>query len=59
MTMDEMRVSAEGIDGQTNVYYDGKEVVIPDAWRKLERQNWKKDVIAAKEPRAFISSQVE
>ena len=45
--MDEMRVSAEDIDGQTNVYYDGKEVIIPDAWRKLERQNWPKNVMAA------------
>ena len=47
VTMDEMRVSAEGIDGQTNFYYDGEEVVIPDVWRKLERQNWPKDVMAA------------
>ena len=43
----EMRVSTEDVDGQTNFCYDGKEVVIPDAWRKLERQNWPKDVMAA------------
>ena len=41
--MDEMKVSTEDIDGQRNFCYDGKEVIIPDAWRKPERQNWPKD----------------
>ncbi len=45
--MDEIRVGTEDIGCQTNFYYDGKEVVIPDAWRKLERQNWPKDLMVA------------
>ena len=45
--MDEMRGSTEVIDDQTNFHYDDKEAVIPDAWRKSERQNWPKDVMAA------------
>ena len=47
VTVNEMRVSTEDIDGQKYFYFDGKKVVIPYAWRKLERQNWPKDVMTA------------
>ena len=46
MTFKKLDILLE-LNGQTNFYYDGKEVVRPDAWRKLERQNWPKDMMTA------------
>ena len=45
--MDEMNISTEHIDGLTNFYYEGKEVIIPEEWKKSTGQNWPKNVMAA------------
>ena len=40
-------INTEDIDGLTNYYYKRQNVVIPDEWKILQRQNWPKKVMAA------------
>ena len=42
VSMDEMNISTDDIDGLTNFYYKEKDVVVPDEWKILPRQNWPK-----------------
>ena len=38
-TMDEMQISTDDINGQTDFYYKKQGVVVPESWRKLPRKN--------------------
>ena len=40
-------MSTDDIDGLTNFSYKEKDVVVPDEWKILPRQNWPKRVMAA------------
>ena len=46
-TMDEMMISTDDVKGKKNFYYKNHEVVIPESWRCLPRQNWPKQIMLA------------
>lgn len=46
-TMDEAMVPSNEIRGVTKFYYKKEGVVVPDAWKKLPRTNWPKNVMVA------------
>ena len=44
-TMDEMLISTDDINGQTDFYYKQQGVVVPESWRKLPKKNWPKQIM--------------
>ena len=38
--MDEMMILTSDLQGQTNFYYKGRRVIVPESMRKMPRKNW-------------------
>ena len=45
-TMDEMLISTDDINSQTDFYYKQQGVVVPESWRKLPKKNWPKPIMS-------------
>ena len=45
--MDEMLISTDDVNDQTDFYYNQQGVVVPESWRKLPKKNWPKQIMVA------------
>ena len=46
-TMDETMIQTSDMRGQSNFYYNGNRVVVPESMRKIPRKNWPQRVMVA------------
>ena len=46
-TVDEMMIRTSDLCGQSNFYYKGNRVVVPESMRKITRKNWPQQVMVA------------
>ena len=46
-TMDEMMIRTSDMRGQSDFYYNGNRVVVPENIRKIPRKNWPQQVMVA------------
>ena len=46
-TMDEMMIRSSDLQGESNFYYKGRSVVVPESLRKLPRKNWPQQILIA------------
>ena len=46
-TVDEMMIRTSDLCGQSNFYYKGNRVVVPERMRKIPRKNWPQQVMVA------------
>ena len=45
--MDEMMIRTSDLQGQTNFYYKGRRVIVPESMHKMPCKNWPEQVLVA------------